>query len=1115
MQVRNLDPDASVRLLWWRLTQPCTGNDDTREDDAMAPRTYALLVGINDYPAEVGRLAGCLNDVDAFRAWLEADVDPACLAVEVLKDSEATRDNIIRLFRSHLGKAQAGDVALFQYCGHGARWASAAAFREFAPDGRDEGLVCIDSRRPGGFDLADKELAVLIAEVAARDPHVAVLLDCCHSGSGTRSADAFRGLVPRLTHEVTSERPLESYLDGYYAQQASAQRRDGRVPLHVPTGRHVLLSACERTQLAQESSDRRGVFTSTLLEVLEKSGGNLSYADLFVRCRAAVRRRATNQDPQFEAIGQFDASSGFLGRAVSRTRGRYSAYFDQGGWTVECGAIHGVPTAPERPVTLQLFPEDDPAHVAGTATAVQVGAQRSTLQLAFAADPAVRYRAEITSMPVPPLLVCFRGDAAAREACAQALSAQGCTDVLLTDIEAGAGHVLAIDAGTLWLEQAGTARRIQGARIADGGLAEAAADLVPALAHVVQWERSRALRNDATRIAPAQVDFLFSEALADGGEHVHTSGEVTLDYVKAGGEWVAIRGRLQACNRTKQTLHVALAYFDSNYGITILRNEPIEPGGVPMTLWGDAPENDLYVPEGENEAVDHFKLIVSTERVDDFLLAQDPIEVGSIVAGTRAIGSRGPVAKRLVNEWCTRDCVIRTVRRLDEVGQREVQLAGGRIVVAAHPAFKASLSIGAAAAQGRSVGGGIDFHAALAQGGMTLLNFAGTRGNSENVLELTGIQDAAALRAQPLELTLKVPLQQDEGILPVVFDGQHVLLGGAPYTDADGNTRVSIDWIPEVADNRRSLGSALKLYFFKTWLAQPNVNRLRWVEYRADGSIAQREDGVAAKVAGARNVLLLVHGIIGDTEGMAAGVQACGLDARFDLVLTYDYENLATPIEETARTLGLQLAAAGLGAQDDKRLTLLVHSMGGLVSRWFIEREGGRAMVDHLVMCGTPNGGSPFGQVEAARKVLTVLTSLSMNYLPAFVPFSGAVLMLLNRSRKLTPTLEQMHPASTFITTLNASDDPGIPYTILAGDVDAWREPSDALSAQMLAKVGRGVLFDVLFSGQANDIAVGVPSIVGVGGQRAVAPVRTDVACHHLNYFTSDAGRQALQAVAW
>jgi hypothetical protein len=30
-----------------------------------------------------------------------------------------------------------------------------------------------------------------------------------------------------------------------------------------------------------------------------------------------------------------------------------------------------------------------------------------------------------------------------------------------------------------------------------------------------------------------------------------------------------------------------------------------------------------------------------------------------------------------------------------------------------------------------------------------------------------------------------------------------------------------------------------------------------------------------------------------------------------------------------------------------------------------------------------------------------------------------------------------------------------------------------------------------------------------------VAPVRTDVACHHLNYFTSDAGRQALQAVAW
>jgi len=223
----------------------------------MATRVYALLVGINDYPSEVGKLAGCLNDVDHFHAYLSGNFDKANLAVEVLKGSDATRKNIIRQFRAHLGKAKEGDVALFQYCGHGARWASATAFREFYPDGKDEGLVCIDSRRPEGYDLADKELAILISEVAKNNPHVAVILDCCHSGSATRGADAFRGLKPRVTHEVATQRPLESYLDGYYARL-----QQNKVPLSIPTGKHILLAACERTQLAQESADRSGVFTS-------------------------------------------------------------------------------------------------------------------------------------------------------------------------------------------------------------------------------------------------------------------------------------------------------------------------------------------------------------------------------------------------------------------------------------------------------------------------------------------------------------------------------------------------------------------------------------------------------------------------------------------------------------------------------------------------------------------------------------------------------------------------------------------------------------------------------------------------------------------------------------
>ena len=265
-------------------------------------------------------------------------------------------------------------------------------------------------------------------------------------------------------------------------------------------------------------------------------------------------------------------------------------------------------------------------------------------------------------------------------------------------------------------------------------------------------------------------------------------------------------------------------------------------------------------------------------------------------------------------------------------------------------------------------------------------------------------------------------------------------------------------------------------------------------------------------MAAASSILLVAHGIIGDTMPILGGVAACGLNGRFDLVLSYDYENLSTPIEATAARLGEALATAGLHADDGKRLTFLVHSMGGLVSRWFIEQGGGKALVDHLVLCGTPSRGSPFGRIDGARRILNMLATIGLNYAPAF---AAPTLWLLSRTKKLTPTLEQMSPDSAFIAALNASADPGVRYTILAGDVDRYKEPADGYFEALLAKTGRGALFDLLFANQANDIAVGVESILGVADRGASVPDRRNVPCHHLNYFACPAGLQALRDVQW
>jgi hypothetical protein len=127
----------------------------------------------------------------------------------LLTNAQATPRGIIDAWRSHLGQARPADVALFYYSGHGAYEHPPPEFWDFEPDTKNETLVCYDSRLSGGWDLADKELAQLIAEVAANGPHVTVILDCCHSGSGTRHA---ADVTPRQEKADTRTRPIASYI---------------------------------------------------------------------------------------------------------------------------------------------------------------------------------------------------------------------------------------------------------------------------------------------------------------------------------------------------------------------------------------------------------------------------------------------------------------------------------------------------------------------------------------------------------------------------------------------------------------------------------------------------------------------------------------------------------------------------------------------------------------------------------------------------------------------------------------------------------------------------------------------------------------------------------------
>ncbi len=628
----------------------------------MGRNFFALLVGIDNYPANVSNLQGCVNDVNHLNDYLKEHV-ALKQCIESLTNSDATRENIIRLFRQHLGKAGENDVALFHYSGHGSRELTAPEFGRYSSYRKGETLVCYDSRSRGGYDLADKELAVLLWEVAKKSPHLVVSLDCCHSGSGTRwepdnsNIAAVREIPGRFEDNPEEPpRPLESYLEGFYKNMDS---------IHIPQSRHVLMAACDRQQRAYETKDHRGFFSAALLEVLTKSDPDISYADLFIRIRAAILKQVNSQTPQFETFSHFMPYTKFLDGQPLERRARYQVYFEKDGWRMDCGALHGLATEAEKVIEVALYAEStrNPAanKISGYAKVSDLGAQKSTLHLDFDTSRQDRYYAEIISLPVPPLPVLLEGDDQGKTLVKNSLPQRA--NFVFTEEPGIAQYALSVQKDRFLLSQENTGLLIQGA---EGGQRLCCQYMFSILEQVIRWERSLVLQNHKTALNPAEVDFKFFQVLENGTERECQGDPIILDFVNTGDGWKEIRFRLRVRNRAPQKLYVTLVYFSEKFGIYILRNEPMLEGSDEITLWGEGEKAHFKLPEGIDTSVDTFKLLVSTEPVDDFLLMQPELELGKILSNQdlMEIGEPGREEfRKITNDWFTKTLTVKTVRQ--------------------------------------------------------------------------------------------------------------------------------------------------------------------------------------------------------------------------------------------------------------------------------------------------------------------------------------------------------------------------------------------------------------------------------------------------------------------
>ena len=603
----------------------------------------------------------------------------ANINIKKLIDREATRQAIINGFEEYLCQANSNDVALFYFSGHGSQEPVPPQLRDIEPSGLIETLVCWDSRTENSWDLADKELAVLINRVAQKNPQIIVILDCCHSGGALRDDDINNLLVlqPRYI-EKSEPRSVSSFfapeaIKALFAQYSSGRKKHPTFIL--PEGKYIFLSACRDSEKAFERLDiQRGVFSYFLTDTLKQANGNLNYQDLVNKIREKVSDFDPRQSPQFEVSDSIYANFLFLGDSVVKREHYYIVtYHPDNGWVINAGGVHGIPLRyGEEKTLLAIFPlsgenmgEFDTA--IALAEVVQVFSTQSQISLSEIReelDTNSTYKAILTSFPLPRLKIYLEGEEAGLNLLRETInnSKYNQKSLFIQEVvEAEVVEVKLIARNNSYLIYKPEHDNFILADI-NGYSLESSLQAIDFLEHIARWHNTLNLSSDPNTSIPQ--DTVKITFYRENYEEI-TQSNFCCKYQYQNGKWCPQRVYIKLTNTSEIKLYCALLNLTELYKIQAFRLRgnshvvALKPGETVRILEGRAiPVSipDKLDEQGINEGKDILKLIVSNRHFDISLLEQP--NLGETSRGMQI----RPKQKVIRDSWVTNNFVITSVK---------------------------------------------------------------------------------------------------------------------------------------------------------------------------------------------------------------------------------------------------------------------------------------------------------------------------------------------------------------------------------------------------------------------------------------------------------------------
>ncbi len=223
--------------------------------------------------------------------------------IDIIQNEQATKLGIIAAIDRLLAKATTGDIIVFHFSGHGQQVFDDANKDE--ADGYDEALVPYNAnmRYGGGYTgqnhIRDDELGnklKLLRKKIGKEGSLLVLLDACHSGTGTRGQEI------SITRGAEIKCEPEGYKNTINNSRGAA--KEGVFDDKELLSNMVVISAASADQLNYETKDNNnngvGALSYAFSRAVSQSTGRLNYKMLFEKIKTDIQSWKPYQNPQIE-----------------------------------------------------------------------------------------------------------------------------------------------------------------------------------------------------------------------------------------------------------------------------------------------------------------------------------------------------------------------------------------------------------------------------------------------------------------------------------------------------------------------------------------------------------------------------------------------------------------------------------------------------------------------------------------------------------------------------------------------------------------------------------------------------------------------------------------------